>query len=101
MCGQTMLTWVIYDITENKIRNRIVKLCKDYGLYRVQKSVFIGDLNKNLIDSIILESKEIIDESTDSTYIFPMCNDCFKKIELLGKAFDKDLVSDEVLTKFF
>ena len=96
-----MLTWVVYDISENKIRNRIVKLCKGYGLYRVQKSVFIGDLNTNELDSLGLQSGEIIDTSTDSTYIFPMCSDCFKKIQLLGKAFDKKLVTDEVITKFF
>ena len=96
-----MLTWVVYDITENKIRNRVVKLCKGYGLYRVQKSVFIGDLNKNQLDSLVLESEEIIDTSIDSTYIFPMCSDCFTKIKLLGKAFDKDLITDEILTKFF
>ena len=96
-----MLTWVVYDITENKIRTRISKLCKDYGLYRVQKSVFIGNLNNNELDSLVLESEEIIDTSVDSTYIFPICSDCFKKIRLLGKAFDKELVSDEVYSKFF
>ena len=96
-----MLTWVVYDISENKIRNRIVKLCKGYGLYRVQKSVFLGDLNKNQLDSLALESEHIIDIDTDSTYVFPMCEDCFKKIKLLGKAFDKDLVTDEIITKFF
>ena len=96
-----MLTWVVYDITENKIRNRIVKLCKGYGLYRVQKSVFLGDLNKNQLDSLALESEHIIDTTTDSTYVFPMCEDCFGKIKLLGKAFDKELVTDEIITKFF
>lgn len=96
-----MLTWVIYDISENKIRNKIIKLCKNYGLYRVQKSVFLGDINKNDIDSLALESEEIIDENTDSTYIFPVCGDCFKKIKLLGHAFDKELVTDEIITKFF
>ena len=96
-----MLVWVIYDITDDRIRNKISKICKNYGLYRVQKSAFLGNLNKNDSDSLTLECDENIDPDIDSVYIFPMCNDCFQKIILLGKAFDKELVSDEVLTKFF
>ena len=96
-----MLVWVIYDITNNKIRNKISRTCKNYGLYRVQKSAFLGNLNKNDSDSLTLECDENIDPNTDSVYIFPTCNMCFKKVKLLGRAFDKDLVSDEVLTRFF
>jgi len=96
-----MLVWVIYDITENRVRNRVSNICKGYGLYRVQKSAFLGDLNTNELDSLALECEERINSEVDSVYVFPMCDDCFKKIRLLGMAFDKDLVSDEVITKFF
>lgn len=96
-----MLTWVVYDVTDNRKRDMIVRICKGYGLYRVQKSVFLGNLNRNELDSIALECKEIIDNGTDSVYIFPMCDECFKKIKLIGNAFDKNLVSDDVIAKFF
>jgi CRISPR-associated protein Cas2 len=96
-----MLVWAIYDITCNKKRNKIAKMCKGYGLYRVQKSVFLGTLNRNEIDELSLQSQEIIDEEVDSVYIFPMCDDDFKKVKLLGQAFDKKLVKDEVIAKFF
>ncbi len=95
-----MLVWAIYDISEDKKRNRVIKVCKGYGLYRVQKSVFLGTLNKNEIDELSLRSKDIIDEKEDSVYIFPMCEDDFKKVRLLGNAFDKKLVSDEVKALF-
>jgi len=95
-----MLVWAIYDISETKKRNKIVKLCKNVGLYRVQKSVFLGDINKNQIDELSLQSKEVIDEKIDSVYIFPMCKDDFSKVILLGQAFDKELVSDEILNLF-
>jgi CRISPR-associated protein Cas2 len=39
-----MLTWVLYDITEDKIRTRIARRCLDFGLYREHKSVFLGDI---------------------------------------------------------
>ena len=95
------LTWAIYDITDDKIRQKIVKLCKTYGLYRVQKSVFLGDLNNNILDEFALQSEELIDPDKDSVYIFPMCEQDFKKVKLLGQAFDKDLVSDKILQLFF
>ncbi|MDY6854934.1 MAG: CRISPR-associated endonuclease Cas2 [Thermodesulfobacteriota bacterium] len=95
------LVWVIYDIVEDKKRTKIAKLCKNIGLYRVQKSVFLGTLNNNQLDELDLQCGEIIDEEVDSVYIFPMCEGDFKKVKLLGQAFDKKLVSSEVLTKFF
>lgn len=96
-----LLVWVIYDITENKVRQKVSNRCKSYGLYRVQKSVFLGDLNTNERESLGLECEELIDTEKDSVYVFPMDEQSFKKVQLIGQAFDKDLVSDEVITKFF
>ncbi|MDY6865365.1 MAG: CRISPR-associated endonuclease Cas2 [Halobacteriota archaeon] len=95
-----MLVWVIYDISEDKSRSKVAKICKGYGLYRVQKSAFLGDLNKNESDSLAIECEDLIDDG-DSVYVFPMCDDCFKKIRLIGEGFDKDLVTDEIGVKFF
>lgn len=75
--------------------------CKDYGLYRVQKSVFLGTLNKNEVDELSLKCDEIINKKEDSVYIFPMCDDDFKKVKLLGQAFNKKMVKDEVIAKLF
>lgn len=95
-----MLTWVVYDISADKVRTRVAKICKGYGLYRVQKSAFLGDLNRNQIDELVLQCKEITNEDKDSVYIFPMCEDDFKKVKMIGIPFDKDLVSDEVKALF-
>ncbi len=95
-----MLVWVIYDISDDRIRGRVAQICKGYGLYRVQKSAFLGDLNKNELDAIALECEELIEES-DSIFVFPLCDDCFKKIKLIGEGFDKELVCDKVVTKIF
>lgn len=96
-----MLTWVVYDIVETPKRSKIAKACKGYGLYRVQKSVFLGDINHNQIDELALRCEDIMEKEKDSVYIFPMCEDDFKKVRLLGQAFDKNLVSDKILSKFF
>lgn len=95
-----MLVWVIYDISKNRPRNKISKLAMEKGLYRVQKSVFLGNINHNQIDELIIESEELIDESTDSVYVFPMCQEDFKATTLLGQAFDKAMVNDEIKSFF-
>lgn len=96
-----MLVWVIYDITDNGIRHKVSGRCKNYGLYRVQKSVFLGDLNSNDRDSLAIECEELIDTDRDSVYVFLMDEQSFKQVKLIGQAFDKELVSDEIITKFF
>ncbi len=95
------MVWVVYDIADNTTRKNVARICLDKGLYRVQKSVFLGTLNVNERDSLALECEEIIDSDVDSVYVFPMDDESFKKVKLLGQAFDKEFVSDEVLTKFF
>jgi CRISPR-associated protein Cas2 len=95
------MVWVVYDIADNTTRKNVARICLDKGLYRVQKSVFLGRLNSNEMDSLAIECEDVIDPDVDSVYVFPMDDESFKKVKLLGQAFDKELVSDEVLTKFF
>ena len=95
------MTWVVYDISSDKMRGKVARYCKDAGLYRVQKSVFLGNVKRNRRDELHLKCEEIIDEKTDSFYLFPMCDEDFKKVKTAGNAFDRDLVSDEILSMFF
>jgi CRISPR-associated protein Cas2 len=94
-----MLTWIVYDITKDRTRTKIAKRCLDFGIYRVQKSVFLGDLAPNRIDEILLFSQELLDLDTDSVYIFPMCQADFDRVRIVGQGFDRKLVADELLTR--
>jgi CRISPR-associated protein Cas2 len=94
-----MLTWVVYDISDDKVRNRVARRCLDFGLYRVQKSVFLGDLAPNRVEEVLLFSRELLDPDTDSVYVFPMCRPDFERVRIVGQGFDRKLVADEVLTK--
>jgi len=96
-----ILAWVTYDITENKIRNKVSKKCKQYGLTRVQKSIFLGKLDTNRFDELAENCLNLIDEDTDSVYLFPFCQEDFRRIQVLGQGFDKKLVNDEILSTFF
>ncbi len=96
-----MIVWVMYDITDDKVRGRVAKACKQSGLYRVQKSVFLGSLENSEKDSLGLQIEDLIDEEVDSVYLFPMSKDELKDTVLMGQAFDKKLVTDEVRALFF
>lgn len=95
------LVWVVYDIVVDKIRNKVAKECKKAGLYRVQKSIFLGRLNWNRFDELGEKCLELIDTKTDSVYIFPFSQENFRRISVLGQGFDKKLVNDEILAMFF
>lgn len=90
-----LLVWVVYDITNNKTRTKMAKLCKKRGLQRVQKSVFLGTLNRTEVDEVAMMFREAIEEE-DSVYIFPMCQPDFQKTRLIGRSFDRHRVTDAV-----
>jgi CRISPR-associated protein Cas2 len=94
-----MLTWVVYDISKDRTRTKIARRCLDFGLYRVQKSVFLGDVPSNRVEEIILFSQELLNLETDAVYVFPMCRPDFERVRIVGQGFDREMVADEVVTK--
>ncbi len=95
-----MIVWVMYDIEDDTVRSRVAKYCKQAGLYRVQYSVFLGTIEDNQKDTLKLQIEELIDVDKDSVYIFPMSKSELKATVLLGKAFDKKMITDEVKALF-
>jgi CRISPR-associated protein Cas2 len=94
-----MLTWVVYDISKDRTRTKIADRCLDFGLQRVQKSVYLGDIPPNRVEEILQFSRELLNLETDAVYVFPMCKDDFQKVRIVGQGFDKQDVAGEVLTK--
>ncbi|CAH0997173.1 CRISPR-associated endoribonuclease Cas2 [Emticicia aquatica] len=90
----------MYDIENDKARTKVAKVCKQAGLYRVQFSVFLGTLDKSRKDTLQLQIEELINEESDSVYIFPMSKNELQETVLLGQAFDKKLITDEVNALF-
>ena len=91
----------MYDIQNDKARNRIAKYCKQAGLYRVQYSVFLGSVNSNQKDELELKIEPEINTDIDKVYVFPMSKNELQQTILLGQAFDKKLVSNQVKALFF
>lgn len=86
-----MLYWLIYDISENKIRSKIASKCKNYGFFRVQKSSFMGDLSRNKMEMLALEIKELKMGEQDCVFIIPSCKSCFTDKEIMGN-FDEEKI---------
>ena len=90
----TLLLWVIYDISNNRIRTGISDACKDHGLFRVQKSVFFGELDLNGITALLYEITNIMDDEDkneeDSFLILPICRSCIQKKIAVGRKIDLD-----------
>ncbi len=86
-----MIYWIIYDISENNLRSRIASKCKDYGLERVQKSAFLGNVTKNKLDMLSIEIKEILQGTENCVFIFPTCKVCFGGRIIEGH-FDEEII---------
>jgi len=96
-----MIIWVMYDIENDRARTKVAKHCKQAGLYRVQYSVFLGQLDANRKDTLEMQIEDLIDLETDKVYVFPMSRDELRQTTLLGQAFDQKLVTGEVEALFF
>jgi len=92
-----VLIWAIYDITDNNRRRKLARLLKDTGLHRVQKSVFLGNVEKNRLDELALRCGRLVDDGGDALYLFPACRTDFDLTLTLGRSFNRELVSDEIL----
>jgi CRISPR-associated protein Cas2 len=95
-----MIAWVLYDIQNDKARTKVAKFCKQAGLYRVQKSVFLGTLTAHEKDELELKIGGQLDEEVDSVYIFPMSRNELQQTSLMGQAFSREMVTDEVKALF-
>ncbi|MCB0530014.1 MAG: CRISPR-associated endonuclease Cas2 [Saprospiraceae bacterium] len=95
-----MIAWVMYDIQNDRARGKVARLCKQAGLHRVQYSVFLGMLDEEQKDVLELQIDELIDADHDRVYLFPMSSRELRQTVLLGQAFDKKLVTDQVKALF-
>lgn len=95
-----MLTWVMYDVVRDRVRNKVMKTCEKSGIYRVQYSVWLGNLNKTQCRELRTRIEDLINPEEDRVYIFPMCKEDFNSCILLGQAFDRDLITDDLKALF-
>ena len=74
-----IVTYVFYDIEEDRIRNRTARACKDFGLERTQFSGFIGYLSKNKREELAVRLRDVLGKNTGKILIQPVCEKDFRQ----------------------
>ena len=85
-----MNTLVIYDITDDELRNKISQTCKDYGLVRIQKSAFLGNINSQRRKSLTKSLERRLGSNLGNIQIFVICNADMRLRKIIGSSgYDK------------
>lgn len=64
---------VVYDIPKTKIRQKVADMCLDYGLTRIQYSVFMGELNANRQGELFQKIKRKVGQNDANVQVIPVC----------------------------
>jgi CRISPR-associated protein Cas2 len=67
-----MVTLVIYDIPDDRIRQRAATACLDAGLARIQYSAFIGALNTNRRRELYLRLRKVLGPHPGNIRLYPI-----------------------------
>lgn len=76
---------VVYDIADDGLRTLTSEILKDYGLKRIQKSAFMGNLKKYKLNSMVTDLKNKIE--SDRILVFPLCQTDFENVVSIGQEF--------------
>ncbi len=80
-----MMYWLLYDIVNDRRRAKAVRLCRDCGLERLQKSCFFGELQKGQLTELKEKMRNLIADE-DSLYLIPIASDMVGQICGMGSA---------------
>lgn len=72
MPAETM-TLVVYDIPHDRTRFKVSETCLDYGLVRIQYSVFQGLLTRSRREELALRFDKLIEKRGGAILLFPLC----------------------------
>ena len=101
--SSNMIFFVMYDIESNKVRNLVSKYLIKRGCTRIQKSIFLADLDAATCDKIKADLAEVqqMYENSDSILICPVCTDLLRAMKVIGKNIDLDIILKNKNTLFF
>lgn len=92
-----MLYFVMYDISDHKVRTQIAKYLIKKGCMRVQKSVYLAKSDVKIYKEISTVLKEVneVYENEDSIMILPVSEDKLHAMRVIGKNIEYELVTRE------
>jgi CRISPR-associated protein Cas2 len=71
--GQELLTFVIYDIEDDRVRGQVANACKDYGLEHIQYSVFCGPLDASHRGELTARLVDRLGRDAGKILVLPVC----------------------------
>ncbi|MEA5260326.1 CRISPR-associated endonuclease Cas2 [Arcicella aquatica] len=83
-----MLYLAVYDIEDDRLRDKVSQRLIRFGFERIQFSVFVGNLNptqKQKLDITILKLLEKVDEQKYKYMTMPLAESYVYKADWLGK----------------
>ncbi len=98
-----MVVLITYDITSNKIRKKVSDYLEAMGCMRIQKSVFLGQIDKRSFKEIqdtIWELQQSY-ENEDSIIFLPVSESELLGMRLIGQEIDMSFVLGRQHTLFF
>jgi len=88
--GQELLTFVVYDIGDDRVRVRVANACKDYGLERIQYSAFCGPLEAARRSELFARLADTLGRGVGKILVLPVCEkDAQARREILNEAADE------------
>lgn len=99
----SMTFFVMYDIENNKVRYQIAKYLERKGCIRVQRSIFLADLNSDVYNEIKADLAEVqsLYDNHDSIIIVPISSDYLQAMKIIGQSIDIDIITKTKNTLFF
>jgi CRISPR-associated protein Cas2 len=98
-----MLFFVMYDIESDKVRRYVVKYLQRRGCTRVQRSIFLADLDTSVYEEIKRDLAEVqaAYENEDSILVVPISTDYLKAMKIIGQNINIDIITHTRNTLFF
>ena len=88
-----MKTLVIYDISDDNLRNAVSEVCKNFGLLRIQKSAFMGNLTSSRRKELRDKLKEVLGDANGNIQLFVICQADMALREIIGKEISEEVPS--------
>jgi CRISPR-associated protein Cas2 len=63
---------LLYDIEDDRLRNRVAQICLDFGLERIQFSAFFGRITRNLREQMALRILNEVEKQNARVRIMPV-----------------------------
>ncbi|MBZ2180912.1 MAG: CRISPR-associated endonuclease Cas2 [Acidobacteria bacterium] len=76
---------VLYDVENDRIRDKLADLCMNYGLVRIQFSAFLGKINRNRRQELSLRIRDLIGNQSARVRVIPIVEDAFKDMWILDQ----------------